>query len=40
MGVDEDLNGCNIKEILKQVNSLSYLLLALYPGCKLGTIQR
>jgi hypothetical protein len=40
MGVHEDLNGSNIKEILKQVNNLSYLLLALYPRCKLGTIQR
>jgi hypothetical protein len=40
MGVHEDINGSNIKEILKQVNRLSYSLLALYPRCKLGTIQR
>jgi hypothetical protein len=36
MGVHEDLNGSNIKEILKQMNSLSYLLLALYPRMQVG----
>jgi hypothetical protein len=35
-GVQEDLNGCNIKEILKQVNRLSYLLLTLYPRMQVG----
>jgi hypothetical protein len=36
MGVHEDLNGSNIKEILKQMNNLSYLLLALYPKMQVG----